>query len=86
MRDHERLLADLRYIAHPPPNRPDVELLAVLQRLDEIVRDPDAGLPLRLRHYLEQRSYVKALATMDALEENGDRADDDEDEDSPAPL
>lgn len=85
MRDRERLVADLQYIAHPPTDHPDVELLAVLQRLDEVARDPEENLPPRLKHYLENRSYAKALACLEALENCPDSPDDEDDEPG-APL
>lgn len=69
MADLERLLADLRYVAQPPRNAPDAELLVVLQRLDGVAHDPRAELPERLRHFLERRSYSKALTFAEAMSE-----------------
>ena len=37
------------------------ESWGVLQRLDEIAKDAGSGLHPRLRHFLENRSYGKAL-------------------------
>jgi len=43
------------------------DLAASLAALDELGRDSDAELPADLRHYLQRRSYQKALAFL-----NGD--------------
>ena len=50
----------LRTITTPRSARAG-ELGKSLQRLDEIAKDAGAGLHPRLRHFLENRSYEKAL-------------------------
>lgn len=54
----------LRTITEPKDARPG-ELGQSLQRLDEISKDSEAGLHPRLRHFLENRSYGKALLWLD---------------------
>ena len=41
------------------------ELVASLGRLDEALKDPKLQLHPRLRHFLENRSYEKALLWLD---------------------
>jgi hypothetical protein len=50
----------LRTITEPKDARPG-ELGESLQRLDEIANDEEVGLHPKLRHFLENRSYGKAL-------------------------
>ena len=56
----EEIKKCLRTITAPRDARPG-ELGNCLQRLDEIVKDAGSGLHPRLRHFLENRSYGKAL-------------------------
>ena len=50
----------LKVITTPKAAKPG-ELGESLRRLDEIVKDAQAALHPRLRHFLENRSYGKAL-------------------------
>ena len=56
----EEIKKCLRTITAPRDARPG-ELGKSLQRLDEIAKDTGSGLHPRLRHFLENRSYGKAL-------------------------
>ena len=44
-----------------PPAAPAAELQAALRRVDGLTQALDAGTPGQLRHFLQRRSYVKAL-------------------------
>ena len=44
----------------PPPGPPG-ELQAALRRVDALTQSPSGDIPPQLRHFLERRSYVKAL-------------------------
>jgi hypothetical protein len=41
---------------------PGLDLAAAIARLDRLAADPATALDPKLRHYLRQRSYGKALA------------------------
>ena len=41
------------------------DLATSLATLDQLARDSDAKLPADFRHYLQRRSYQKALAFLD---------------------
>lgn len=61
--DFETLRSDLEKVLRQRELAAGEDLPAVLGRLDA-VREA-GGLPDRLRHYLERRSYVKALHWLD---------------------
>lgn len=46
------------------------EMVCILRNLDQWVREAGRGLDPHLRHYLENRSYAKALAWIVAQEGN----------------
>tara|TARA_B100001057_G_scaffold338014_2_gene338838 strand:+ start:14192 stop:14446 length:255 start_codon:yes stop_codon:yes gene_type:complete len=54
----------LLVITNPGSAQPG-ELVASLGRLDEALKDPKLQLHPRLRHFLENRSYEKALLWLD---------------------
>jgi hypothetical protein len=41
------------------------DVIGALQQLDAYAREHGAVIPLDLKHYLERRSYIKALAWLD---------------------
>jgi len=63
----EEIKKCLRVITTPKAAKPG-ELGESLRRLDEIVKDSKADLPPRLRHFLENRSYAKALVWLEGEE------------------
>lgn len=44
-----------------PPPAPAAELQAALRRVDALTQSLAGDIPPQLRHFLERRSYVKAL-------------------------
>ena len=54
----------LLVITNPKSAQPG-ELGASLCQLDEVLKDPETELHPRLRHFLENRSYEKALLWLD---------------------
>jgi hypothetical protein len=61
----------LMVITNPGSAQPG-ELGASLRRLDEVVKDSKTELHPRLRHFLENRSYAKALVWLeDGVPEKG---------------
>jgi hypothetical protein len=44
-----------------PPPGPPADLPAALQRVDGLTQSLGADVPPQLRHFLQRRSYVKAL-------------------------
>jgi hypothetical protein len=44
-----------------PPPAPAAELQAALHRVDSLTQSLGADTPPQLRHFLQRRSYVKAL-------------------------
>ncbi|MFW6354394.1 MAG: hypothetical protein ACOC3I_08425 [Verrucomicrobiota bacterium] len=54
-----------------PAEAPGLSVAEALAQLDALARDPAADLDPHLRHYLQKRSYVKALAFV----EDGKTAD-----------
>ena len=44
-----------------PPPAPAAELQAALRRVDGLTQSLGPDIPPQLRHFLERRSYVKAL-------------------------
>lgn len=44
-----------------PPPGPPAELQAALRRVDGLTQSLGPDTPAQLRHFLERRSYVKAL-------------------------
>ena len=54
----------LLVITNPGSAQPG-ELVASLDRLDEVLKDPKHQLHPKLRHFLENRSYEKALLWLD---------------------
>ena len=44
-----------------PPPGPPADLQAALQRVDGLTQSLGADVPPQLRHFLQRRSYVKAL-------------------------
>ena len=44
-----------------PPPAPAAELQAALGRVDSLTQSLSADIPPQLRHFLQRRSYVKAL-------------------------
>lgn len=67
----ETLTADLAAVSERAASLTKEELLATLARLDGALREHGPNLHPRLRHYLEGRSYGKALIL---LREGEDRS------------
>jgi hypothetical protein len=61
--DSTQLRADLECVAGRKPLREDDDLPSVLKRLDTF-RDA-SSIDSKLRHYLANRSYVKAIEWLD---------------------
>ena len=61
--DQVALKLDLEYITQARALPEGESFAQVLGRLDELAKEPN--LPDRLKHYLSQRSYVKALVWLD---------------------
>jgi hypothetical protein len=61
--DRVALKLDLEYITQARPLPEGESFALVLGRLDGLAKEPN--LPDRLKHYLSQRSYVKALVWLD---------------------
>lgn len=51
-----------------PIGAPKGSLIQALQKLDDILKDSANDLHPRLRHFLENRSYEKALTWIDGKE------------------
>ncbi len=58
------VLQSLRIILNPGEAGPG-ELASAIRFLDEALGDPGKELPDRLRHFLENRSYGKALVFLE---------------------
>ena len=59
----EKMIALIRDKAESP------ELMAQIQRLDELTTGLDPATPPMLRHYMEKRGYPKALEFLAGLDE-----------------
>lgn len=51
-----------------PNDKEDTDLIGTLRKLDEVVQQNGKELNPRLRHFLENRSYEKALLWIDGGE------------------
>lgn len=58
------LTHNLRSIVHPKQLQKPVAIGLALKALDDYCKQ-DAGIHPRLKHYLQQRSYAKALDWLD---------------------
>jgi len=63
----EEIKSCLRVIMNPNEAQSG-ELSASIRRLDEILKNSRVDLQPRLRHFLENRSYAKALIWLDGGE------------------
>jgi len=63
----ENILKSLRVITRPSEAGPG-ELAKAIRALDETLQDSDGELDGRLRHFLENRSYEKALVWLQGEE------------------
>tara|TARA_B100001248_G_C27398582_1_gene467787 strand:- start:27 stop:242 length:216 start_codon:yes stop_codon:yes gene_type:complete len=59
----------LQMLVDPTAEMTQVQLVDNLQFLDTLVKEEGEALPPKLKHYLEKRSYVKALSCLDASQE-----------------
>ena len=50
-----------------PPPAPAAELQAALRRVDVLTQSLAGEIPPQLRHFLERRSYVKALEYLQSV-------------------
>ncbi|MAK46770.1 MAG: hypothetical protein CMI24_05910 [Opitutae bacterium] len=51
-----------------PNDKEDTDLIGTLRKLDEVVQQKGKEMNPRLRHFLENRSYEKALLWIDGGE------------------
>ena len=63
-RTAEELRAALTALASPGRSGPEVA--AALDRVEALARELPDNAPAQLRHFLERRSYVKALEWLEA--------------------
>ena len=63
----EELKSSLRLITNPKDAKPG-ELIRELKLLDEILKQNASHLDPRLRHFLQNRSYEKALIWLEGEE------------------
>ena len=67
----EKLLLHLKAITHPPASLSPESLLEAIRALDACLEQSRAALHPRLRHFLERRSYTKALAFLESQSDSG---------------
>ena len=65
----DQLHATLQALMAAIDNREGESIAAHLQRLDELGQDLGNQVPSELRHYLEKRSYAKALDFLEGRDE-----------------
>ena len=65
--DMDDVLQSLRVILNPRGSGPG-ELVSAIGALDEALGERGKELPVRLRHFLENRSYEKALVFLEGGE------------------
>ena len=56
----DEIKSSLHLITNPNEAKPG-ELLKALQKMDEVLNDRSIGIHPRLLHFLQNRSYLKAL-------------------------
>ncbi len=61
--DREQIRVDLEKVAQKQALSAEETMADVLGRLDSVAKQ--GGIPERLKHYLSQRSYLKALEWLD---------------------
>lgn len=63
----KELKSSLRLITNPKDAKPG-ELISILKSLDEILNQNASNLDPKLKHFLQNRSYEKALIWMEGEE------------------
>lgn len=59
----EKIKCDLHFVTAQKPLPQDTTMMDVMARLDAVAMSTET--PDRLKHYLERRSYLKALEYLD---------------------
>ena len=68
MNSLESLRSDLEILVRESAVANSPRWREALLRVDAMARQPEANLPARLHHFLERRSYEKALAFLKEFE------------------
>lgn len=72
--DLEQLKNNLRVIIEPSHGNGQPSLVDALGNLDEFLAQKSSGLDPKIKHYLERRSYAKALDWVLSLERDTNNA------------